>query len=135
MPSLLNPYLHFDGAARTAMTFYHSLFGGDLELMTFGDQGMEGAQADQIMHAQLVAPNGFVLMGSDTPPGMTLTRGETIGLSLSGDDETELRGWFDALAASGEVHVALAKQMWGDVFGQCTDGFGVTWMVNITEPS
>ena len=135
MASSLNPYLHFDGDARAAMTFYQSLFGGDLQLMTYGDQGMEGAQAEQIMHAQLVAPNGLVLMGSDTPPGMTLTRGETVVLSLSGDDEAELRAWFDGLSAGGEVHVPLEKQMWGDVFGQCADSFGVIWMVNITGQS
>lgn len=29
--------------------------------------------------------------------------------------------------------VPLEKQMWGDVFGMCTDKFGVTWMVNISE--
>jgi PhnB protein len=28
--------------------------------------------------------------------------------------------------------VPLEKQMWGDVFGMCTDRFGVPWMVNIS---
>ncbi|MFG3065494.1 VOC family protein, partial [Streptomyces sp. NPDC048231] len=23
---------------------------------------------------------------------------------------------------------------WGDVFGMCTDRFGITWMVNIAQP-
>lgn len=131
MASMLNPYLHFDGSAREAMTFYQSLFGGDLQLMTFGEMGMEGEGADQVMHSTLTAPNGFVLMASDTPPGMTLTRGETVTLSLSGDDGDELRRWFAALADGGETHVELAKQMWGDEFGQCADRFGVTWLVNI----
>jgi PhnB protein len=27
----------------------------------------------------------------------------------------------------------LEKQMWGDEFGQCTDKFGVNWMVNIGQ--
>jgi len=26
----------------------------------------------------------------------------------------------------------LAKQFWGDTFGQLTDKFGIHWMVNIT---
>lgn len=42
MPNQLNPYLHFNGNARDAMTFYQSVFGGDLDVMTFGDQGMDG---------------------------------------------------------------------------------------------
>ncbi len=29
----------------------------------------------------------------------------------------------------------LEKQMWGDVFGMCTDRFGISWMVDIGEPA
>jgi PhnB protein len=28
----------------------------------------------------------------------------------------------------------LAKQVWGDEFGMCVDEFGVSWLVNISEP-
>lgn len=135
MAALLNPYLHFEASARGAMEFYQSLFGGDLQLMTFGDMGMDGDTADHVMHAQLTTPQGFTLMASDTPPGMTLTKGETVTISLSGDDEPRLRGWFEALADGGEVHVPLEKQMWGDLFGQTADRFGVTWLVNIAQPA
>jgi PhnB protein len=133
MAILLNPYLHFDGTARDAITFYQSVFGGELSLNTFGELGMKGEQAEQVMHAQLQAPD-LVLMASDTPPGETLTSGNTVTLSLSGDDDATLRGWFDALSADGVVHVPLEKQMWGDVFGQLADKYGVTWMVNINQP-
>lgn len=133
MAALLNPYIHFEASAREAMEFYQSLFGGELNVMTFGDMGMEGDTAGHVMHAQLQAPNGFALMASDTPPGMTLTKGETVTISLSGDDETELRGWFEALAEGGEVHEPLKKQVWGDLFGQTADKFGVTWLVNINQ--
>ena len=30
-----------------------------------------------------------------------------------------------------DVGVPLEQQMWGDMFGQLTDRFGVSWMVNI----
>jgi PhnB protein len=26
------------------------------------------------------------------------------------------------------------KQMWGDLFGQCTDKYGVAWMVDVVQP-
>jgi PhnB protein len=133
--SLLNPYLHFDGTARAAITQYQSVFGGEVTLTTFGEMGVEGEKAEQIMHAQLESPHGFVVMAADTPPGETLTRGGDVSLSLSGDEEAELRGWFEALSEGGQVHVPLEKQMWGDVFGQCADRYGVTWMVNITQTS
>ena len=128
----LNPYLHLDGIAREAMTFYHSVLGGKLDLMTFGEQGMEGPGADGIMHARLETEDGLVLMASDLPPGTTLSPGDaTVTLALNGDDEDRLRRWFEALAEGGEVHVPLEKQVWGDLFGQLEDRYGVQWLVDI----
>lgn len=136
MASRLNPYISFDGDARQAMEFYKEVFGGDLSLNTFGESGQQGTpHADKIMHAMLEAPNGFTLMGADTPPGMQHNPGTNFSVSLSGDDETELRGYWDKLSAGGTVAVPMEKQMWGDVFGMCTDRFGIPWMVNISEPA
>jgi PhnB protein len=28
----------------------------------------------------------------------------------------------------------LETQIWGDEFGMCDDRFGITWMVNISQP-
>ncbi|MET8482628.1 VOC family protein [Streptomyces tendae] len=136
MSSRLNPYLSFDGDARQAMEFYEQVFGGTLSLNTFGSAGMpDPAYTDKIMHGMLETPSGFTLMGADTPPGMEYTPGNTFAVSLSGDDAAELRGYWEKLSAGGSVAVPLEKQMWGDVFGMCTDRFGVTWMVNISEPA
>ncbi|QYX78667.1 VOC family protein [Streptomyces akebiae] len=135
MVSRLNPYLSFDGDARQAMEFYKEVFGGELTLHTFGNFGQPGApESDKIMHGMLEAPNGFTLMGADTPPGMEYQPGGGFSVSLSGEDDTELRGYWEKLSAGGTVSVPLDKQMWGDVFGMCTDRFGVPWMVNISEP-
>ena len=73
-------------------------------------------------------------MASDMPPGMPHQPGNTIAVSLSGDDEAELRGYWDKLAGGGQVVMALEKQVWGDVFGMVVDRFGVSWMVNIAQP-
>ena len=135
MPSRLNPYLSFDGDARQAMEFYKEVFGGTLTLNTFAEFGRADApEADKIMHGMLETPAGFTLMGADTPPGMEYTPGSAFAVSLSGDDAAELRGYWEKLSAGASVSVPLEKQMWGDVFGMCTDRFGVSWMVDITEP-
>ena len=135
MPSKLNPYIVFDGNAREAMEHYQQAFGGQLDLMTFAEFGTPADQGgDKVMHAQLNSPNGFTLMASDMPPGMELSAGNNMSISLSGDDEAELRGYWDKLSAGGNVTEELKKQMWGDVFGMFTDRFGVSWMVNIGQP-
>jgi PhnB protein len=131
----LSSYMSFNGQAREAMHFYQSVFGGDLEMNTFAEFGMEGDTAEQIMHASLTLPSGQTLMGSDTPPGMGFSEGARVTLILHGEDEADLRGAWERLIEGGEVTVPLAEQMWGDVYGACVDQYGITWMVNIAQPS
>jgi PhnB protein len=136
MASTLNPYLNFKDTARAAMEFYQAALGGELTISTFGDVGDKDApEANLVMHANLTTPSGFVLMGSDAPPGMDASVSGGFAVSLSGDDEAELRGYWDKLSAGGEVTVPLEKQMWGDTFGMVTDKFGIDWMVNIAGES
>jgi PhnB protein len=116
------------------MEFYKSVFGGTLNVNTFGEFGSpEGADAEKIMHAQLEAENGFTLMASDTPAGMEHRPGTNISVSLSGDDAEDLRGYWDKLSEGGTVTVPFEKQMWGDEFGSCVDKFGIPWMVNVVQ--
>lgn len=131
MASRLNPYLQFRDTAKEALEFYRGVFGGDLQLMTFAQMGIEGPEAAKIMHGVLTTPSGFTLMGSDTPQEMEHTPGGSMTISLSGDDVGDLRRYFTALAEGGDVTVPLAAQMWGDEFGMVTDRFGTSWMVNI----
>ncbi|WP_210507082.1 VOC family protein [Naasia sp. SYSU D00057] len=133
MPTRLNPYLNFRDEAREAMTFYQSVFGGELNMSSFGEFGMseDPAEQDKIMHAQLEAPDGLVLMGADTPNGMEFSRGTDISVSLSGEDETQLRGFWDRLSEGATIVEPLEKAPWGDSFGMLNDRFGVRWLVNI----
>ena len=134
MSSRLNPYISFNGNARAALEFYEEVFGGTLVMNTFGEFGAgDGPEAEKIMHGQLDTASGYTLMGSDTPPGMEHSPGNTMTVSLSGDDAGELRGYWDKLSADGTVTMPLERQMWGDEFGMCIDQFGVPWMVNITQ--
>lgn len=129
MGSILNPYLSFTDNAREAMEFYQSVFGGDLDVMTFGQMG--GQPEDGVMHAQLRTDAGYTLMGSDNPPEMGPSAGNG-SVSLSGDEVEALQGYFAALSDGGQVDVPLEKQVWGDHFGMCTDKYGVRWLVNIS---
>jgi len=137
MTSILNPYVSFQGNARDAMKFYQSVFGGELDLMTFKDAGMtaEGVNPDDIMHAALTAKNGITLMAADTATGMReYIVGTNMSISLSGEDEAELTGYYNKLAEGGKVEQLLTKAPWGDTFGMCIDKFGTFWLVNITAP-
>lgn len=137
MSTILNPYLGFRDTAREAITFYHSVLGGELTINTFGESGMsdDPAEQDKVMHASLICANGMTLMASDTPPGMGDPATQSnIAVSLSGDDEGELRNYWDGLSTEGTTTMPLEKAPWGDTFGMLTDKFGINWMVNIVSP-
>ncbi|GAB3273354.1 VOC family protein [Sinomonas notoginsengisoli] len=135
MPATLNPYISFKDNARDAMTFYQSVFGGELTISTFDDlhAAQDASEGPLVMHAQLETPSGFTLMASDTPDRMEYRPGNNFTVSLSGapDVADELRGYWDKLADGAEVTMPLEKAMWGATFGMLTDKFGIAWLVNI----
>ena len=134
MASVLNPYLNFDGNARQAMEFYASVFGGTPNISTFAEYGAtDSKDADRVMHAMLETDAGYTIMAADVTSEMEYHPPAGIAMSLSGDDDA-LRGYFEKLSTGGIVTMPLAKQVWGDEFGMCTDRFGVSWLVNISQP-
>jgi len=131
----LIPYFTFDGKTAEAMKFYQSIFGGELDMQTFGDAKMADTEElkNRIIHASLTADQ-FSLMASDSHPehGHLLTVGNGVNLSFVGTDAKKLTEYFNKLAEGGAIEMPLEKQFWGDVYGACEDKFGVHWMVNIS---
>ena|SRR5580765_2346245 len=136
MDTQLNPYISFKDNARAAFTFYESVFGGKLELHTFGEfhASEDPAEQDKIMHAMLTVSDTVQLMGADTPNSMAYQTPAGFSVSLSGTNADELRGYWGKLSAEGQVVMPLEKQMWGDEFGMLADQFGISWMINIHTP-
>ena len=134
MQTKLNTYIHFKDTARQAMEFYKSIFSGELRMSTFKEFNSSEAPSEdnKIMHAELNNGKGIAFMAADTPLGMEYHHGTNFSMSLTGDDEVELKGYFTKLAEGGLVSQPLEKAPWGDSFGMCTDKFGITWFVNIT---
>ncbi len=133
MSTHLNPYLGFRDCAEEAMDFYQSVFGGEVTRSTFADLhgSADPAEQDKVMHSMLTTATGLVLMAADTPNSMELAPDSNHSVSLSGEDDTELRGYWEKLSEGGTVTVPLERAPWGDSFGMCVDKFGVRWMVNI----
>ena len=132
----LNPYLNFDGNAREAMEFYKEVFGGNLNVATFADyqSGSDPSEELLVMHADLEGSDGIRFMAADTPKHMEYRPGSNFSMSLSGEDEGVLRGYFERLSEGGSVTQPLVQAAWGDTFGMLTDRFGITWLVNVSAP-
>lgn len=128
----LVPYLFFPGNAAEALTFYHGVFGGDLELHTYGDFGRTDGPADAIAHGIL---SGRVdLFASDAGENEDAVHLVGVTFSLLGTaDATTLTRWFAELSAGGAVSDPLQERPWGSHDGQLTDRFGVRWLIGYEE--
>ena len=134
MATKLNPYINFAGNARQAMEFYQSVFGGKLTLGTYKEFGAAQSPDEEnlVMHSELDVADDVTLMAADVPQRrMEYHPGNNFSVSLSGEDEAQLTGYYNKLADGGSVTMPLAKASWGDTFGMCIDRFGISWLVNV----
>lgn len=134
----LNPYLGFKDNARSALEFYQSALGGQVEITPFSEMGdampVAAGEENLVMHGQLTLDDGLVLMAADTPTGMDYvapTSGVTVAMTGGPEDLDRLRSAFTALSEGGTPGMALEKAPWGDYFGQFTDKYGISWMFDI----
>lgn len=131
----LTPYLCFEGTCREAMTFYHSVLGGELMMQPFAGTpaaehvGPEGQ--DGVLHASL-SNSHFTLFASDA--GMQpISKGNMVSLALNCTSEAEIQAQFARLSEGGTVTMPLADTFWGATFGMFTDRFGIDWMLNFDK--
>lgn len=135
MPSL-NPYLHFNGNAEEAFSFYRSVFGGEFAgAMRFADvpSGVPNPAAGEagLLHIALPLPGGSLLMGSDRPKSFgPATMGDALSISIGADSREEADRLFNGLSKGGNVVMPMEDAFWGDYFGMLTDQFGVQWMIS-----
>lgn len=127
-------HLNFRGTARAALELYQSVFGGDLTAVTYADAHAvtEPAEADQIMWAQLVSPQGFRVMAYDVPSHTAYDPGTNpVFVSVRGNDAEEITRYFTALADGADVIVPVGPAAWAPLYGMLRDRFGVTWVFDI----
>lgn len=129
----VTPHLNFRGTAREALEFYRSVFGGDLATVTYADLGnADPATADLISWGQVTSADGFRIMAYDVYPNLPLDRGQDpFFVSVRGTDADDLRRYWDGLADGATVVQSLAPAQWAPLYGQLTDRFGITWVLDI----
>ena len=81
------------------------------------------------MHAALRIGEGTIMI-SDSQPGVPVTAGTNMHVTLDFDDATDMARKFEALSTGGKVTMPLQDTFWGAKFGMLTDAHGVSWMFN-----
>ncbi|HLI01246.1 MAG TPA: VOC family protein [Acidimicrobiales bacterium] len=127
------PYLHFPGTAREALTFYAGVFGGSVELHTFGDFGRTDGPAEAVAHGYLT-DSPVLLFGADVAGDERPVQCEGLMFSLLGAAAPPtLRDWFSKLSEGGRVVDDLQTRPWGASDGQVVDRYGLHWLIGF-EP-
>lgn len=132
-----DPYIHFQGNCRAAMTAYQALFGGRLDLMPYSaaPDWPEGTpepmkSSDLVMHATLALPDGRMLMASDFPPGMGGDPQQAVSISHTAPSVERAQEIFAALLDGGASVMDFQPTFWSDGFGMVKDRFGTHWMIS-----
>ena len=134
----INPYIHFNGNAEEAFTFYKSIFGGEFAMisrfkdMSIPELPISENEANKIMHIALPIGKSSVLMGSDTPEfmGKHNENENRSKISISAESKEEAEQLFNGLSAGGKVEMPIADSPWGSYFGMFRDKYGIEWMVD-----
>jgi PhnB protein len=127
-----DPYIHFTGTCRAAMTAYQAIFVGTLQLTGYAeapDATAEAKASDLVMHAQL-AVGDRMLLASDFPPGFPGQPQQAVSISHVAASAAEAQRIFDQLAEGGAVVMPFAPTFWSDGFGMVKDRFGTHWMLS-----
>ncbi len=129
----LNPYLNFNGTAAKAIKLYEKALDAKPENVTPwpAEPGQQPTPEtkDRIMHAVLHIGDGVVML-SDSQPGVPVTAGSNMHVTLDFDDAADMARKFDALSAGGKIDMPMQDTFWGAKFGMLTDAFGIHWMFN-----
>ena len=135
-PTIIQPYLFFNGRCDEAIEFYRGTLGAEAEFLMRYNESPEpmppgrlpAGFENKVMHATLHI-GATTLMASDgcsTEPNFA-----GFSLSLAVPTEAEAHRAFDALAVGGKAGLPLTKTFWSPCFGMVTDRFGVEWMVSV----
>jgi PhnB protein len=141
-------HLNFLGDARAALEFYATVFGGQVTIATYRDFGMpeDAPGADNVVFGQVETQDGFRVMGYDIPGqsggsasaagstrrenGVTVTD-QPFFVSVRGETLGEVEAYWQKLSVGASIVEPLAASAWSPGFGMLTDGFGVTWILDV----
>jgi PhnB protein len=139
----INPYVHFNGNAEEAFTFYKSVFGGEFaKIMRYKDLSsaefpVAENDANRLMHIALPIGKSSVLMGSDVLEimGQVTENDNRNTISINAESREEADKLFNGLSTGGKIEMPITDGPFGSYFGMFADKYGVEWMVNFDQQS
>lgn len=135
MPNL-STYLAFPGTAKEAFTHYQEVFGGELQLLTYGDLPPMGGpftpEPDAVAHARLDFEGGSITGGDELPGKDLPIRDTAYSLLYTHEDVEAAKVLIQRLVdGGGSINMPFEPAPWGGTYGQVFDRFGVMWSFDV----
>ena len=139
--ALINPYIHFNGNAEEAFTFYKSVFGGEFaKIMRYKDLSspehpIAENDASRLMHIALPIGKSNVLMASDVLEimGQVTENDNRNTIFINAESREEADKLFNGLSEGGKIEMPIADGPLGSYFGMFADKYGIQWMVDFSK--
>lgn len=139
MTESLATYIALPGNAADAFTHWHEVLGGELFVMRYRDNPMEGLPFDPdpeaVAHAVLTTAAG-VIAGGDSleAPERYPLRDTAYSLLYTAETPERGRAIIEAfVAGGGEIGMPFEQPPWGGWYGQVFDRFGVMWALSVDD--
>ncbi len=136
MAKNLATYLSLPGITAEAFNHWHDVFGGELNILTYGNVDAGDwpftPDPDAVAHATLDLPGGSLAGGDQMGEEPSPIRDTVYSLLYTFDSPEEAREAIAKLVdAGGREGMAFGKAPWGDWYGQVFDRFGVMWAFSV----
>jgi PhnB protein len=133
----INPYIHFNGNAEEAFSFYKSVFGGEfVKVLRYKD--LSGPEypipendANRLMHIALPIGKTDLLLGSDVLEmmGQVTETDNRNTIFINAESREEADQLFNGLSAGGKIEMPITDGPFGAYFGMFADKYGIEWMI------
>lgn len=129
-----SPYLHFPGNAEEVLTYYQSIFGGELEISKYDDMDTSGfpftPPPNTVAHGDLRGAHLNLCGGDDFGPEKKSFEERGLAMAVYADSPEEARELIAKLTDTGAtVEMPFEPAPWGASFGQVKDRFGMLWQI------
>lgn len=140
MSTTIATYIALPGTTAEAMEHWHEVFGGELNIMRYGDMQLEGMPFEPdpqaVAHATLTLEGGIIAGGDsmDTETDYPV-RDTAYSMLYTTDTPEESRRLIEKLVdGGGSIGMPFEKAPWGDWYGQVFDRYGVMWSFSCEVP-
>ena len=119
----ITPYIFFNGNCEEAVSFYHSILGGELDIIRYDQMPKDDSISlsenwiNKIMHCSLSFKEGYAIYFSDSWEGSPVEKGTNTAIHINVDSEQQVYDVFNKLSEGGNISMPAEKTFWGSVYG------------------